>query len=68
MTTETFDCPIAKSSVVWSMEIQIVRDGFPPVPRFRGCTGLSSCGVEVRHSGGSTFNWDVCPKAKSLNG
>lgn len=67
MIDETFDCPVAKRAVTWSTVVRNVRAGFPPVREFADCTGLSSCGVEKKNSTGATYNWQRCPKHRTLN-
>jgi len=66
MISSSFDCPVAKTTVTVSTSTQIVRAGFPPVQRFHGCSGCSTCGVEQRHSDGASYNWDICPIYNSL--
>lgn len=68
MIDETFDCPVAKKTVIWSTVVRQVRAGFPPVREFGDCTGLASCGVKTSSSDGfGSFNWHICPKQKTMN-
>jgi hypothetical protein len=67
MIDQSFDCPVAKKTVTWSTVVRHVRPGFLPIREFRGCTGLSSCGVETRDDVGATYNWSLCPMSSSLS-
>lgn len=66
MLDRTFDCPVAKKTVTFSVRVREVRAGFPPVRAFAGCTGLSQCGVAPADGFGS-YNWSICPMHSNLN-
>jgi hypothetical protein len=65
---QTFDCPVAKKTVTFSVNVRHVRNGFPPVREYGGCTGVSLCGVEQHHNGGASYNWDICPQYRAMLG
>lgn len=68
ISTRSIKCPIAKREVTAKIEIAYPRPGLPPVENFKDCDGLATCGVRQSHSDGYSFNWDICPLYRNLNG
>lgn len=67
-TSTTFDCPVARKSVTYTVSDDLSPSGKPPESRIKACTGLATCGVEERFRGGVSHHWQLCPAHRSLAG